>query len=172
MARKPKPALEDTELSSTVAAKLLGITQQYFNTVVRAGWIKATSKGRYRLVDVVQGYKAFILDEGRRTSKSAEASRVQAARAAQIELQTAKERGKLWDADTAEAVFAEAWGMFRSELTGVPAASTRDLSIRAEIAKQINDALDRCDARLANGAAGLRANKEGGDMEGEEPDAG
>jgi hypothetical protein len=115
-------------------------------------------------------YIRYLRSEDRRGAKSATASRVQEARAKEIELRTARDEGRLWDADAAEAAFTDILGAFRSELGGVAAGSTRDLPTRAEIEKQLNDAIERCDARFANAAASLRTGAEG-DMEGEETDA-
>jgi hypothetical protein len=145
MAKSAKPvSIDAIELNSTQAAKLLGITQQYFNQLVRDEWIKPVGKNRYRLPSVVQGYKAFLQDEGRRTQKSAAASRVQDARASQLELQNARELGKLIEIEDVLLWQSEILGRLRTELTGVPAASSRDLDVRAEIEKQVNAAIERC----------------------------
>jgi hypothetical protein len=131
------------ECNSDTGSKLLMCTPQWFNQLVRDGWIKKLGKNRYRVVDVVQGYIKHLQDENRRAQKSAAASRVQDARAAQIEMLTARDMGKLVDVDDVLTWQSEILGALRSELTGVPAATTRDLAVRAEIEKQINAAVDR-----------------------------
>lgn len=139
-----KPDIAAIECNSSSGSKLLDITQQYFNQLVRDGAIKSVGKNRYLLVDVVQGYKAFLLDESRRAQKSASASRVQDARATQIEMQTQRDLGKLVEIEDVLSWQSEILGTLRTELVGVPAASTRDLEVRAEIEKQVNAAVDRC----------------------------
>jgi phage terminase Nu1 subunit (DNA packaging protein) len=89
-------------------------------------------------------YIRWLRDETRKSSASANTSRVQAARAAQIELQTAREVGKMVEIADVIEWQSEILGMLRSELTGVPAAATRDLPARAEIEKHLNGAIDRC----------------------------
>lgn len=142
--KSPKASIEEIELNSAESSRLLGITQQYFNQVVRGGWIKAKGRNRYRLVDVVQGYKAYLLDEGRRMSKSAEASRVQTARADQIELQTAKELGELITVEDMLAFLSDTLGALRAEFSGFPAACSRDPAIRAAIEKQLDACIAKC----------------------------
>jgi phage terminase Nu1 subunit (DNA packaging protein) len=142
--KMPKPSIETIECNSTEGANLLGITQQYFNRIVRDDWIKAQAKNRYRLIDVVQGFKAFLQDEGRRTSKSAEASRVQAARAAQIEFQIAKEKRDVIPVDDVIAALSDIVGIFRSKLTGLPAACTRDPEIREVIQRELDVLITEC----------------------------
>jgi hypothetical protein len=139
--------------------------------LVNEGALPRNKDGSFDLDECRVAYIRYLRSEDRRGAKSATASRVQEARAKEIELRTAREEGRLWDAETAEAAFAEILGTFRSELSGVPAGSTRDLAIRAEIEKRLNDAIDRCDARFADAARLLRAGAEVGDMEGEEADA-
>lgn len=139
-----QPSIETIECNSAGGSKLLGITPQYFNKLVRDGWIKPVGKNRYRVVDVVQAYKAFLQDEHRRSQKSAAASRVQDARAAQIELHNARELGKLVETEDVLLWQAQILGTLRTELTGVPAAATRDREIRAEIEKHLNAAIERC----------------------------
>jgi len=158
-------------IPTDTAAKLLMVTPEWVRRLTKDGWIRKVAKDQYRIVDAVQGYINYLKDEARKATKSAAASRVQEARAREIELRTAREEGRLWDAETAEATFAEILGGFRSELGGVAAASTRDLAVRAAIEKHLNEAIERCDARLANAAAGFRAGADVGDVEGEEADA-
>jgi hypothetical protein len=126
------------------ASRLLMCTEQWFLKLVRDGWIKRASRGRYRLVEVVQGHIRYQQDENRRASKSASASRVQDARAQQIEMQTARELGKLVEIEDVLTWQGEILSTLARELTGVPAASTRDLALRADIEKHINGAVERC----------------------------
>lgn len=103
------------------------------------------------------GYIRWLRDETRKSSQSAAVARVQDARAKAIELRTAREEGRLWDAEDTMAAMADILGTFRSELEGVAAGSTRDLSIRANIQAQINDAMDRCRASFERAERNLRA---------------
>jgi hypothetical protein len=147
------------ECNSDTGSKLLMITPQWFNRLKRDGWIKQVGKNRYRVIDVVQGYIKYLQDENRRAQKSAAASRVQDARAAQIEMQTARDLGKLVDVEDVLTWQSEILGTLSRELTGVPAASTRDLALRAEIEKQVNGAIERCRGQFEEAWALLQSGK-------------
>lgn len=109
----------------------------------------------------VQGYIRWLKDEERRTSKTASASAVQEERAREIRLRNAKEEGRLIELAEAEAVFADILGTFRSALSGVSAAATRDLTLRHSIDAAINHALDRAREGFEEKRDVLRA---GGDI--------
>lgn len=158
---KARSPIDTIKCSGTEGAKLLGITIQWFNKLVRESWIKPSGKSRYRVIDVVQGHKSYLLDENRQAQKSKSASRVQDARATQIELQTMKELGKLVPAEDVIAWNAEILGTLRTELNGVAAASTRDLELRPEIDKQINAAVDRAKRSFEAQGDALRRGEQG-----------
>lgn len=126
--------------------------------------------GSYDLDACRLAYIQYLRSEDRRGAKSATASRVQEARAKEIEMRTAREEGRLVPLDDVSAAIADILGTYRSELNGVPAASTRDLSVRGEIEKQLNDAIDRCRGRFEKVSDDLRAGREVS-LEGEETDA-
>lgn len=148
MSKEPKPASGSTlgpgECNAETGAKLIMITVQWFNTIVRQGWIKKAGKGRYKVVDVVQGYIKYLQDENKRATKSASASRVQDARAGHIEMMTQRELGKLVDIVDVLMWQSEILGRLRNELLGVPAACTRDLEVRRVVEEALNGAIERC----------------------------
>ncbi|MGC2778981.1 MAG: hypothetical protein WA418_25455, partial [Bradyrhizobium sp.] len=144
MAEETKETPSGGDIDGPTAARLLMCTEQWFLKLVKDGWIKRASRGRYRIVEVVQGHIRYLQDEGRRATKTASASRVQEARAAQIEMQTQRELGRLVDVDEVLTWQSEILGTLARELTGVPTAATRDLTVRAEIEKHLNGAVDRC----------------------------
>jgi hypothetical protein len=138
--------------------------------LVNEGALPRLKDGSFDLDACRIAYIRYLRSEDRRGSKSATASRVQEARAKEIELRTAREEGRLVPMDDVQAVIADVLGTYRYELTGVPAASTRDLSVRAEIEKHLNDAIDRCRQRFAEAGDALRAGREI-QLEGDEADA-
>jgi phage terminase Nu1 subunit (DNA packaging protein) len=77
------------------------------------------------------------------TSHSSGVVRIQDARAQEIELRVAREQHKLIEMEEVGAFLRESIGAFRSELSGLPAACTRDLALRAVIDTQVNNAVDR-----------------------------
>jgi hypothetical protein len=171
VAAQAKEPAKAGEIDGKTAAQLLMCTEQWFLKLVREGWIKRATRGRYRLVDVVQGHIKYLQDENRRTQKSASASRVQDARAKQIEMQTARELGRLVDVEDVLTWQSEILGTLARELTGVPAASTRDLTLRAEIEKQVHGAVDRCRNQFEEAWSLLQSGKPVA-VDAEEADAG
>lgn len=158
------------ECNSVTAAKLIKVTIQWLNSLVKAGWIKKVGRDRFKVVEVVHGYVDYLQDENRKATKTQAATRVQDARAREIELRTARESGKLIDVEDVESLLTEVIGELRSEFSGLPAACTRDLEMRGVIEKNLNDAIDRARRGFENATKSARA---GGPLivEGEEPDA-
>lgn len=157
---EPRKSVVSAEISLAEAAELLGLTKQWINRLGRDGFVPKTARGRYRLVDVVQGYVRFLKDEERRTSKSASASRVQDARAREIELRTAREEHTLIETDEAIAVCDEIVGAYKSELAGLAARVTRDIDLRNKIETEVDDVCRRVAARFEQRASDLRSSGE------------
>jgi phage terminase Nu1 subunit (DNA packaging protein) len=138
--------------------------------LVDEGVLPRNKDGSFDLDACRIAYIRYLRSEDRRGAKSATASRVQEARAKEIELRTAREEGRLVPLDDVNAAIADILGTYRSELNGVPAASSRDLAVRGEIEKQLYDAIDRCRQRFEKVSDDLRAGREVS-LEGEETDA-
>ena len=139
------------------AMSLLMLSDEWLRQLAKKGYVPKAEKGLLPLVGTVQGYIRWLKDDERAKSKTAAASAVQQARAREIELRIARESGKLVELEDAEAAFAEILGAFRSELVGVPAASTRDLELREIIDTRINDAVARARDRFRQRIETLRA---------------
>ena len=139
------------------AAGLLMITSQWVRDLAKKGYVPRPAGGRVALIGAVQGYIRWLKDEERRTSKTATASAVQEERAREIRLRNAEKEGQLVAIESVDAVFADVLGVFRSELAGVAAAATRDLTLRGQIDDRINDALDRARGRFEASRDALRA---------------
>lgn len=138
--------------------------------LVNEGALPRNDDGSFDLDACRVAYIRYLRSEDRRGAKSVTASRVQEARAKEIELRTAREEARLVPLESVQAAVADILGTYRYELTGVPAAVTRDLAFRAEIEKQLNDAIDRCRQRFDQVGDALRAGREVS-LEGEEADA-
>ena len=141
-------------------AQLLGFSRSQFERISEAGGIKPRSPNCWPVIETFQGFLRYARDEDRRTTKTAMRSRVQAARAREIEMRTAQRAGILCETDEALALADDVFGMLRSDLSGLPATVTRDLEIRSEIEKGVNEILNRTAKRLALRAQDLRANGE------------
>lgn len=150
-----RKSIAAAEISLAEAAEITGLTKQWLNRLNRDGYVLKSARGRYLLANVVQGYVRFLKDEDRRTSKSASASRVQDARAAEIEFRIAREKGQLIETAEAIAFVDEALGLLKSEFDGMPARLTRDVEFRRKIETQIDDVFRRAADRAKQAADAL-----------------
>ena len=141
------------------AALLLLCTEQWIYDLGKRGAIPRPVDGMLPLVETIQGCVRWIKDEQRRSSKSASASRVQEARAREIEIRNHQLENRLVEIADVEAVNSEILGTFRNELAGVPAAATRDLALRRKIEASLNAALDRCRRSLEAACEAYRAGR-------------
>jgi hypothetical protein len=138
-------------INSDTAAKLLQVTTSWIRRLTREGWLKKQTVDTYLIVDVVQGYIAFLRDEHRRASQSVAASRVQNARAADIEARTAERLKASERAGEVAAVGAidDVIGPLRSDLFAIPARVTVDLMTKRKFEDGIDDALDAMSKRAS-----------------------
>jgi len=144
----------------TTAAKLLMLTPDRVTQLVRAGHIKRAARGRYALVDVVQGYVRYLKAEARKGSRTAAHSRIQEAKAQEIELRLAEKRRQLIPLEDALFVVEVTTATFRDELLGLPARFTRDMDLRRKLEAETHESLNRM-ATAAGAAA--KSFREGGD---------
>lgn len=129
----------ETLISTAQAAALLELTSERVRQLVKSGHIEKRAKDQVPLVSAVRGYIHFLKDEERRSSKSASASRVQDARAREIELKTAEREGSLMDVEEVRAVVAQWAGVIRTGLNSIPARLSRDMTFRRKIETEIDD---------------------------------
>jgi phage terminase Nu1 subunit (DNA packaging protein) len=153
-------AVSDADLIPIAeAAELLMLTPERIRGLARDGYIAKGERGVVSRRAAVQGYIRFLKDEERRTSKVASLSKVQEARAREIELRIARESGNLIELEDMETTVAAILGALRSELAGVPAACTRDLALREIIDRHLNDAISRARDRIRVYGEGLRSGR-------------
>jgi hypothetical protein len=150
------------EKTTTTAnmARLLGFTRQNLENIAKSGWVKPSAPNCWPIIATFQGVLKYARDEGRRSSKSATETRVSAARAREIELRTAQRAGELCELDEVMAFTDEVFGMLRADFSGLPAMVTRDLSIRRDIERGVNEILNRMSARLIAQGNALKADGE------------
>jgi hypothetical protein len=128
-------------LTTAEVASLLGIVASRVRQLTTSGHIEKRGKDSITLESAVKGYLRFHREEGHRTSKSASASRVQDARARDIELRTAEREGGLLEADDVLEKFAEWAGAVRAGFNALPARLTDDVEERSRIEAEIDDIL-------------------------------
>lgn len=154
--------------STSQIAALFGLTAERVRQLAAAGHFERSGRGRIAVMQAVQGYLKFLRDEARVGSKSAATSRVQDARAREIDLKIAERDGRLIDVVEHRDLFAECFGIIKTGLDGTPARLTRDQTFRRKIETEIDDVLrraaDRFEQAAANAApAGQHSEADGGD---------
>jgi hypothetical protein len=126
-------------------AECFGVTSSRVNQLVNEGWFKRVDgqRGRYNWREAVGGFVRWMRDEDRRSSKSAAHTRIQDAKARDIETRTQQRLGRLIPLEVYEEMIDNVAGMVRSEFAGLAAASTRDLTMRRIIEREVNARLRR-----------------------------
>ena len=94
--------LKDFTVNASQISGLLMLSNERIRQLVNAGYIPRIGKGKYDVIDAVQGYTHFLKDEEKQASKSAADSGLKAARQREVELRTAREEGRLVDMDDVE----------------------------------------------------------------------
>jgi hypothetical protein len=155
-------------LTTMQAANLVLLSRVRLSELVRDGWIKQPTPNRLDPAEVVRGYIGFLRDEERRGTKSAGLTRVQEARAVEIEQRTARESGSTIGMDEACAIIDSVIGGLAAELRGLPARYTRDMAERTKLETELDDILTRT-ADLFEQEA--RASAEGGEVDPAEAEA-
>lgn len=160
--KRPKPKRSSVAIGASQAqiAAHLDISQPRVAQFVGEGVFKPLPSRKLDPDACRIAYIRWLRDETRKSAQSAAAARVQDARAKEIELRTAREEGRLVPLEGVQAVVADILGTYRYELTGVPAASTRDLSIRASIQQHLDDAIDRCRLKFEKAKRDLVAGRD------------
>ncbi|MET4233379.1 phage terminase Nu1 subunit (DNA packaging protein) [Bradyrhizobium sp. LA6.10] len=146
--------------SQAQIAQHLDISQPRVAQFVGEGVFKPLPSRKLDLDACRVAYIRWLRDETRKSTQSAAATRVQDARARAIELRTAREEGRLVPLEGVHAVIADILGTYRYELTGVAAASTRDLSIRTAIQRHLDEAIDRCRLKFEKANRELAAGRD------------
>lgn len=136
----------------TAIAKHLDITQSRVAQFVADGTFVKLPNGKLDKDDCRIRYIRWLRDETRKSSQSVAASRVQDARAAEIELRIQTKKGTLMaQAEaTAIAVCDELFGPLKPDILAIPPRLTRDIALRQQFEDQIetafNAAADRAKA--------------------------
>lgn len=154
-----KPATGGDLIPLETAARLLMISAERVRQLIKDGYIPRPVPGRTTLVGAVQGYIRFRDDADRRATKSAAATRVSDARAAEIEMRVAERRRELIPREEAEAANAYVVGLINEELNGLPARLTRDVPTRRKYELEIDGSKARVAKALADAAEHLETGK-------------
>jgi len=143
-----------------VAAKLLMVTPEWVRRLTRDGWIAKTDRGRYRVVDVVQGYIRFLKDEARRSTKTASHNRLQDIRTRKEELAVAQTERELVPLVEAMTLVDEVAGAVVARINAIPARLTRNMEQREQLQREVDDALTEVADRIAKLSRSYRSGDE------------
>lgn len=154
--------MAEKQLTTTTnrMAELLEFSRPFLARIEGAGFVKRAGPNKWPVIETFQGVLRYMRDEDRRTTKSAVELRVREARAVEIELRTAQRAGTLCRTEEAIGLVDDVLGALRADLGGLAASVTRELSLRGEIDRGLDDILNRAAARFNARAAALRKNKE------------
>lgn len=143
-----RPRGEDPQADISVNAKRmaewLDISSAFVGRMVHEGQIRQNEDGSYPVKDNVISYINFLRGARKATSKSAAATRVQAARAREIELRTMRSENEVIDLEEVKPLFDEIFGQLKAALDGYPASVTRDLELRRKLESGLHEVLKRC----------------------------
>jgi phage terminase Nu1 subunit (DNA packaging protein) len=159
-AKEPDEGTSSSTIPIDVAAKLLMVTPEWVRRLTKDGWISKADRGRYRVVDVVQGYIRFLRDEARRSSKSAAHSRLQDIRARKEELNVAQTERELVPLADAMTLIDEIAGTVVARINAIPARMTRNMDERARLQREIDEALAEVADRIAKLGSALRSGRD------------
>jgi hypothetical protein len=160
MTKKPKARrTSKSGVTQLALAKHLDISQQRVAQFAAEGIFPRLSDGTLDQGVCRVIYIRWLRDETRKSSTSEAARRVQDARAVEIELRTQRELNKLIEVEEVQAFLSDTIGTLRSELSGIAAASSRDLEVRAAIERNVDAAVARCRASFDAASAALDAGK-------------
>ena len=147
-------------INATVLAAHLDLKRTRIRQLVAEGVLRRRSDGTFDVDSSRVAYIRWLRSDERRASKSASASRVQDARARQIELENARRDGQLCETAEAIAFVDEVLGPLKGELQGFAARVTRDLELRKKIETEIFGILARASERWGAEGKALREPKD------------
>ena len=130
MAEIHKTITEDTEVSTTELACILGITGRYVRQMAEDGVLSKVDKGRFLLAESVQKYikytakDAMKLDKAKRTAEvTLKASKAQVAK-----LEAEEMKGKMHRAEDVEAMTSDLVYAIRGALIALPGRLAVDVA--------------------------------------------
>jgi len=125
---------EDLVVSTATLATFLNLSTGRVKAMAMEGSLPPMlARGRWKLVDCVHHYIAFLKEEQRSKTKTASETRVRDARAAEIEIRIARGNRDVIDLSEALGVIDDCTGIFLQALSSIPARITRDQNERRRI---------------------------------------
>ncbi len=138
----------------------LGLSAARVRALTAEGVITQAANNKYNRDQTTRDFCAWQRDQNRVRNRASSEGRVRDARATEIEIRTAERARNLVTVEEALESNALVCGMVRTEFAGLAARVTRDLALRRDIEKAVNDSLVRIADRLIAEAANLEAGRD------------
>jgi hypothetical protein len=158
----------DVLLTTDEAGAAVKMTGERVRQLTKEGWIRKGGPNSYRLGDVIDGILAYREDQAKKIDADSEQSKLAASRRREIDLRIAREQNKLIEITEVIEATDDVFGVFCSELRSLPAATTRDLTVRAEIERVLTATMQRCSEKIESRRTDLHAGR--GIVHDDEPD--
>lgn len=162
-------ARNDGRFTVQVIAKLLMIDERRIQQLVKEGWIPRGERGRYTLVESVQGYITYLKEHGRETQRGTEHARLARAQAMRVEMENFKRMGELQTTAQVEETTQGLVVMMKTSHAAIPGRLANELAAITEpprIYQRLQDELraidNQCADFLQKRAAALEAMPEPG----------
>jgi hypothetical protein len=146
--------LTDVDVSSVVlstakAAEFFGVSDRWIRARAAEGRYKPVRHGRYRLVEMISGWRESHQDEKAKARGTGADNRLRDARAREVEMRIAERDGRLADMDEVLALFDILSGEMVASFEGLPARLTRDVRERQRITEILDAERQRLSDRFA-----------------------
>lgn len=142
------------------ACALTGYSEARLRQLVGDGYFPRAVRGQYQLEPLIRGVLKHKDDVAERASIAHAEGGLRQSKQREIDLRIAQKMGDLVDFSDVTAAIGQILSGFRAELDGVPAAVTRDRTVRAAVQKGLETALTRCEGRFREAGEALRAGRD------------
>lgn len=135
-------------VNAAALGRHIGMSRQAVGQLADRG-VLPSSSGQFDLDGCRIAYIRWLRDENRKSAKTVSASRVQDARAREIEIRIAREDGTIITRADHREIFSVAFGGLKARFASVPARVTRDLDLRNAIEHELDEGFRDCARRFA-----------------------
>lgn len=144
------------EITTAEAATLLGISGAMLRRVASQGYIERHARGKTTVTSAVQGYAAFLRDDGQGSNASEAQARSHRAKAARIRRETERRKAALTPCAEVEQIVQTVAETACDRLRHVDVVGLVDGRTAKAFAKEIEGACERIEAEKASAVIALR----------------
>lgn len=134
-------------------AKLLMIDERRIQQLVKEGWIPRGERGRYTLVESVQGYIRYLKEHTRDSQRGSEGARLARAQAQKVEMENFRRMGELQTTAQVEETTQGLVVMMKTSHAAIPGRLANELAAITEpprIYQRLQDELRAIDNGCAD----------------------